>query len=788
MRTASARRVLLPLLAALAVFAVYSPLLRAPFLFDDHTVIEGDAAIAAAAAREDGDGRNVDLWRDLWRQPRPLRQLTHRIEWRIVGASPALPHAVNVLLHLAVAAAGWLLLRRRCGVRTGIAALAAALFLLNPVVVESLGVVSHRKETLSALLLLLSLAAALRRPERFSPVAAALMLLGAAGKETALVAPGLFAVLAFPAPARDGNGGKGPRRPYGRGLAVSLALYCAVAAAGAALFWWQIREGMAFAGFDPGGADARGCHLPSGSPWGDAVSAALRAFPRDLMLLALPFGHSPVPPFELRVPVLSAQTLPAALAIAACAALLALLVRRRDPALRPALWTIVGLAPYLCPALLRTGATAILADRYLYLASFGFAWLLADLLLRLPRRAAAAGAAAALAVFAGSSFRLGGFYRNEADYWELAARGNPGSVLAAHNHAWALWKERGDSEGARKEFERLMRLAPGFDAGIASFARMLEESGDPDSAARLLDAALHERPDGAYLLRQRALVGLARGEDDATVLGFFQRAERLGIGDPSFLYDYAQLLERIPDWPAAADRYERAGAFAGPGEDPYDARLLRSDPPRRDGCVLVLGDSVPHGTGTGPDGEGLLSLAAALDSLRAGTGGRPAVDVSVPGTSVRDVVRQFFVACESASDSGGPPPAVCVILSGHNDAFAGTSAANILSALAEAALECRREGAVPVIVGPIAVRDQPGRSRAVQEEILSELDRRLAAFCAAGGISHVSAREALGPNDPAAPSGSNYDPKTGNHLSRQGVETLARAVLPAVFPDYAERP
>ena len=49
------------LLVALVVFAVFSPLLRAPFLFDDHTVIEGDAAIAAAAAREDGDGRNVDV-------------------------------------------------------------------------------------------------------------------------------------------------------------------------------------------------------------------------------------------------------------------------------------------------------------------------------------------------------------------------------------------------------------------------------------------------------------------------------------------------------------------------------------------------------------------------------------------------------------------------------------------------------------------------------------------------------------------------------------------------------
>lgn len=772
------RSLAIAVLAALATLAVFSPLLRAPFLFDDHTVIEGDAAIAAAA-QEDGAGRDVDLWRDLWRQPRPLRQLTHRIEWRIAGRSPALPHAVNVLLHLAVAAAGWSLLRRRCGVPEATAALAALIFLLNPVAVETLGVVSHRKETLAALFLLLSLGAALRRPERFSPVAAALLLLAATGKETALVAPALFAALALPAPPR---GGDGPPAPDRRRTVLSLSLYGAVAAAGAILLWWQIREGMAFAGTDPGTATARGCHLAAGAPWGDAVSAALRAFPRDLLLLALPFGHSPVPPIGLHVPLLSAETAAAALALAACAALLAVLARRRDAALRPALWTAVALAPCLCPALLRIGATAVLADRYLYLASFGFAWLLADLVLRLPRRAAAAVAASILALYAGSSFRLCGFYRDEADYWGLAARGNPDSVLAAHNHAWALWKERGDAASSRREFERLARLAPDFDYGIASFARMLEESGDPDSAADLLDAALRKRPDGADLVRRRALVGLARGEDDEAVLGLFRKAERLGVDDPTFLYEYAQALERVPDWPAAAERYERAGAPFGPGADPYGARLLRHDPPRRDGGVLVLGDSVPHGTGTGPDEEGLLSLAAAIDALRAGTGGRPAVDASVPGTSVLDVERQFFVACESASESGDPPPAVCVILSGHNDAFAGTPATGILKALASAALECRREGAVPVLVGPIAVRDQPDRPRDAQERTLAELDRALAAFCATADLAYVSSREALGPNDPGSPSGANYDPATGNHLSRRGVEALARAVVAVAFP------
>lgn len=776
------KRALLLLLAAAAVFAVFSPLLRAPFLFDDHTVIEGDEAIVAAQTAEDGDGRDVDLWQDLWRKPRPLRQLTHRVEWRLFGDAPGAGHAVNLLLHLAVAATGWWLLRRRCGVPDATAALAAAFFLFNPVVVESLAIVSHRKEMLSALFLLLSLGAALGAPGRFSPAAAACLLLAAAGKETALVAPALFALLAFRAPEPATDGGRGSLRSANRAWLRPFALYCAVAALGAALFWWQIHEGMDFAGGNPGDAEARAGHFTAGVAWGEAVSAALRAFPRNLLLLALPFGHVPDPPIALHVPLLSAETLAAALAIAVCAAILAVLGSRRDAALRPALWILFALGPYLFPGLLRIGATAVLADRYLYLASFGFAWLLADLAARLPRRWAAAAATALLAVFAVSSFRLCRPCRDESDYWAFAARENPDSVLAAHNHAWGLWKEQEDFRGARKEFGRMLRMAPNFDYGVCSFAQMHAEENDPESAFELLDAALRKRPDSMFLHRQRALIGVLYDEDDSRSLGHFRKAARLGAKDAAFHRGHAELLRRILEWPEAKKEFDLAAESPAFAEDARDARLLLRDPPRRPGGgVLVVGDSVPHGTGTGPDGGSLLSLAAALDALCAGSGLPPTVDASVPGSSVRDLDRQISRAVEAAAKSNAVP-AVCAILTGHNDAFAGVPSFEILQALAEAALECRRKGIVPVLVGPIHVRDEPGRPRRRQEKTLAALDRKLASFCEKANLSRVSSRDALGPNDPALPSGGNYDPATGNHLSRKGMEALSSAVLRAAFP------
>ncbi|MBQ7252397.1 MAG: hypothetical protein IJS32_07340 [Kiritimatiellae bacterium] len=764
----------------LAAGAVFSPLLRAPFLFDDHTVIESDGAMVAAAVGN--DPRNVPLLADLLLKPRPLRALTHRIEWRIAGDNAALPHAVNLLLHLAVAGAGFLLLRRRCGVDAATATIAAALFLFNPVAVESVGVVSHRKEMLSAFFLLLSLHAALESPTRFSWRAAAFLLLAAAGKETALaVFPALFLGLAFRAPdAADGKGARG-MAAANRAWIRSFALYCAVAALGAAFFFRQIRAGMDFAGGNPGEAEVRAGHFTAGVAWSEAIGAAVRSFPRHLLLLALPVGHAPDPAIALHVPLFSLDTMAAALAVLLCAALLAHMARAGDGALRPALWMLAALAPYLCPWFLRSGATALLADRYLYLPSLGFAWLVAVLLLRLPRKAAIAAAVAVALLYAGSSFALCRSYRDEALYWERAVRENPASVLAAHNHAFALWKERGDFAAAKREFARMMRLAPEFDYGICSLAQMHAEENDPESALELLDGALARRPEGMHLHRQRALIGLLFGDDDRKTLSHFRAAARLGADDAAFHRGYAEILVRRLKWPEAAEEFALAARSPVFAEDARDAWLLLHDPvhPAWDGA-LVAGDSVPRGTGTG---EGtavspLRSLAAALNE-RLAPGAAGVADASRAGSFAGELPEQLEAAAEKRGEA--PPPTLCILWSGHNDAFAGVPPFDILRALAGAALACRRAGGIPVLVGPVSVRDEPDRPRREQEKALAALDKRLAAFCRTAGLSFVSARRVLGPNDPSLPSGANYAADSGNHLSREGIEAVARALLP-FFP------
>ena len=754
--------------------AVFSPLLRAPFLFDDHTVIESDEAMLAAAL--ENHPRDVSLWTDLWRKPRPLRQLTHRIEWRLTGENAVLPHAVNILLHLAVAGAGWFLLRRRCGLDGATAGLAAAVFLFNPVVVESVGVVSHRKEMLSALFLLLSLSAALKGPGRFSWTAAGCLLLAAAGKETALVMPLLFAALAF-RPSPPPSTGAPP--DFGHRWWRSFVFYALTAALGTAFFWWQIHAGMDFAGGNPGEVEARAGHFTAGVAWTEAASAAVRAFPRNLLLLALPVGHAPDPVFALHVPLWSAGTLAALLAVLFCLGILWQMARSGDTgSLRPVLWMLAAVAPYLSPWLLRLGATAVLADRYLYLPSFGFAWLAAVGLRRLPKPAAAAASAVLLTLYAGTSFALCRHYRDEPGYWAFAARENPASALAAHNHAFALWKEQGDFNAARREFSRMMRLAPEFDYGICSFAQMHAEENDPESAFELLDAALESRPRSMHLHRQRALLGLLFDEDDARTAPHFRKAARLGADDAVFHRGYAELLQRMLDWPGAVREFALAGKDPIFAEEARDAWFLLHNPVS-DGWNggIVAGDSVPHGTGTGagtPDSP-LRPLAAALNECLS-PDAAPFADVSVPGSSAFDLPSQLE---ERLLSEDAPPPTLCILLSGHNDAIGGgVSSFEILQQLADAALECRRSGVVPVIVGPISVRNDPDMPRKRQEKVLAALDKKLAAFCKKVGIGFVSARRALGSNDLSLPSGANYDPDSGNHLSCAGIDALARSLLP----------
>jgi hypothetical protein len=94
-------------------------------------------------------------WFDCFRQTRPLTELTFWINDALFGRQPLSWHIVDLLLHLAVVALVWDVLRRLIGDRAGF--LAAIIFAVHPMMTEPVAYVFARATLLATLFSLLAM-------------------------------------------------------------------------------------------------------------------------------------------------------------------------------------------------------------------------------------------------------------------------------------------------------------------------------------------------------------------------------------------------------------------------------------------------------------------------------------------------------------------------------------------------------------------------------------------------------------------------------------------------------
>src|SRR5947208_5837293 len=176
------------LLLAAVTILVYRPAWNGGFLWDDDEYVINNDLLTAS------DGlRRIWFSLDSPSQYFPLTYSTFRIEHALWSLNTTGYHWVNLLLHVGDALLVWAVLAR---LRVPGAWLAAAIFALHPVQVESVAWITERKNVLMVFFFLLTLLAWIafvdertRRPWRFYALALVLYVLSLSAKPTAFTLP-----------------------------------------------------------------------------------------------------------------------------------------------------------------------------------------------------------------------------------------------------------------------------------------------------------------------------------------------------------------------------------------------------------------------------------------------------------------------------------------------------------------------------------------------------------------------------------------------------------------------
>jgi hypothetical protein len=434
--------------------AVYAPVVRTVFLLiDDPGTIVENPGIRAGVSVQGLVWAFRSTWGANWF---PVTWLSHLLDYQLFGLDPRGHYAVNLLLHCANVALLFGLLRAATG-RLWPSVLAAALYSVHPLRLESVAWISSRKDVLSGFFWLLALAAYLRyarRPGRLRLLAVtALLALGLMSKPTTVTLPLVALVLDWWPLGRLRAQGVKPAaihpRPGQRavaGLLVEKLPLLALSAAAAAVTVYAQGSHGAMGMVD----------VPLASRIGNALSACgvyLRktVLPNDLAIFyPHPEGALPTP------------SVLAGLGVVLAVSLVAAAQARRRPWLGAGWsWYLITLVPTL--GFVQVGGQAQ-ADRYTYLPHIGVAiaaaWSVAG---TTPRPGFARSRAAVGVVALGA---LVACCRYQAGFWEnsftLLTRATAVTErnYAAENNLGVLWATRGDFARAREHFRLALAYRP----------------------------------------------------------------------------------------------------------------------------------------------------------------------------------------------------------------------------------------------------------------------------------------------------------------------------------------
>jgi tetratricopeptide (TPR) repeat protein len=543
----------------LAAFLIYWPALNGAFIWDDWQNIVTNPLI-----RANGGILNFWLGREGVYDYYPLTWTTWWLEWRAWRRETMGYHVLNVLLHAAAAAMLWRLLVR---LRVPGAFVAACLFLVHPVNVESVAWITERKNTLSMPLMLAALALYLdadegrgRRALYWGAVG--VFLLALLAKPAVVMLPAVMLVIAGWRRGRVGWADVRAVIPFAV-LSAVFAVVTIVVHHTRGIVTSEIR------------ADTFAARL-AGVGWIVGFYLRKLLWPTHLSLI---YPQWTVDPHNV------VHWLPLAALLAVIAGLF---FARRFIGRAP----VAALACYVAMLLPVLGFVDIYLFRYAWVADHFqyqacpaiFAAVAAGgalVVRRLGRPGRFVGpalGAAACAALAVPAWREAHHWRDGADIWADVYRENPRSAIAIVNFAAFHLLPRGRYDEARAMYQRAIELDPraretymamggtylaesrvreaipwlrkavelpgGGNDPRVPLAEALAQTGSPEEAAEWYERSLAADPLAATFHRELGMLHESAGRVDRALDVYRAGAETVGADDPDAWVRYGMALRR----------------------------------------------------------------------------------------------------------------------------------------------------------------------------------------------------------------------------------------------------
>lgn len=492
--------------------AAYAYTTRCGWIWDDPSYVTENQTLVDAAGL-----KRIWLEQRANAQYYPLVFTTFWIEYQLWQLKPTGYHVVNVLLH-ALGALLWWRLLTRLGVEG--AWIAAAVFALHPVHVESVAWVTERKNVLSGVFYVSALLAWIRycplhqdlpgeqRNHKAYVAAIVLYVCALLSKSVTATLPAVILLGLW--------WQRGKLRAIGRRDLLALAPMFVVGIAFGLNTVWLEKHHVGAQGFEWDYTLFDRVLIAGRALW---FYADKLVWPAELVFI--------YPRWTIQSVSVAQWLYPAG----AVGIMLGLWLARRRVGLGP-LVGVLFFAGTLFPALgffdVFPMRYSFVADHFQYLASMGLIAVAAAGLTRLFRSAHPAGVIAAAVLLAALGVRTWAQthqYSNEQVLWETTLRYNPNAAIA-YNNLGNILDRQGDAATAMQLYQQAIKLAPSRAQAYHNIGELLRNRGDVKAAVPYYEKAVERLPTYTPMRLSLAVALKEAGELDRALPHFEEVVER----------------------------------------------------------------------------------------------------------------------------------------------------------------------------------------------------------------------------------------------------------------------